>query len=59
MQEMAATDTSAISKADELRGRKTGQPRMPNWTIKFPRRQQQHFVASRSRGHQMSLMLIS
>jgi hypothetical protein len=58
-QEMAVTDTSSINRAKELRGRKTGQSRMPNRTIRFLRRQQQHLVTSRSRGHPMSLPLIS
>jgi hypothetical protein len=57
--EMAATDMSAISRVEELRGRKTGQSRMPNQTIRFPRRQQHHLVASRSIGHPMSLLLIN
>jgi hypothetical protein len=30
MQEMAATDTSTISRAEKLRGRKIEQSRMPN-----------------------------
>jgi hypothetical protein len=58
-QEMAAMDTSAISRADKLRGKKIGQSRMPNQTIQFPRRQRQHLAASRGRGHPMSLMLIT
>jgi hypothetical protein len=32
-QEMAAMNTLAISRAEELQGRKTGQFEMPNWTI--------------------------
>jgi hypothetical protein len=43
----------------EALGRKTGQLKMPNWTIRFPRRQRQHLVASRGRGHPMSVLLIS
>jgi hypothetical protein len=39
MQEMAITDMSATSRIEELRDRKTRQSRMPNWTIRFPRRQ--------------------
>jgi hypothetical protein len=35
---MAVTDISAISKIEKLQGRKIGQFRMPNRTIRFPRR---------------------
>jgi hypothetical protein len=38
MQEMAATDTSTISRVEKLEGRKTRQSGMPNRTIQFPRR---------------------
>jgi hypothetical protein len=47
---MATTDTLAISRADELWSRKTGQSKMSNRTIRFPTRQQQHLVISKSRG---------
>jgi hypothetical protein len=59
MQEMVATDTSAISRAEKLRGRKTGQSKMLNWTIRFARWQRQHLVTSRGRGHPMSILLIT
>jgi hypothetical protein len=58
-QEMAATDISAISRAEKLRGRKIRHSRMLNWTIRFPRRQRQHLVTSRGRGYPMSLLLIT
>jgi hypothetical protein len=38
MQEKAATDTLAISRAEKLWGRKIRQSGMPNQTIRFPRR---------------------
>jgi hypothetical protein len=40
-QEMAATNTSAISRVEKLWGRKIGQSEMPNRTIWFLRRQGQ------------------
>jgi hypothetical protein len=49
-QEMAVTDTSATSRTGGLQDRKIGQPRMPNRTIQFPRRQQQLLVISTSEG---------
>jgi hypothetical protein len=39
MQEMAAMDTSTISRVEKLWGRKTGQSRMPNQNIQFSSRQ--------------------
>jgi hypothetical protein len=39
-QETAVTDTSATSRTEMPRVRKTGQSRMPNQTIQFPRKQQ-------------------
>jgi hypothetical protein len=38
MQEMAAMDTSTISRAEKIQGRKIRQSRMPNRTIWFPMR---------------------
>jgi hypothetical protein len=59
MRDMAAMDTSAISRAKEFQRRKAIQSGILNQTIWFPRRQQQHLVASRTRRHPMSLLLIN
>jgi hypothetical protein len=50
-QEMVVTNTSATCRIRGLRDRKTGQSRMPNQTIQFPRRQRQLLVTSTSEGH--------
>jgi hypothetical protein len=59
MQEMAVTDTSATCRIERPRVRKIGHPRLPNWTIRFPRKQLQFLVVSRGRAHPMSFLLIS
>jgi hypothetical protein len=58
-QKMTITDTLATSKTEEPRVRKTGQSRMLNRMIWFPRKQLQFLVIRRGREHPMSLLLIS
>jgi hypothetical protein len=58
-QETAISDMPATSRSEKPQDRKTEPSGMPNWTIRFPRKQQQHLVASKRRRHPMGLLLIS
>jgi hypothetical protein len=59
MQEMVVTDKSATGRTERPRGRKIRQSGIPNRTIQFPRKQQQHLISNRTRRHPMGLLLIS
>jgi hypothetical protein len=58
MYETTIMDTSATSRTGGPRDMKTGQSRMPNWTIQFSHKQQLFLIISASEEHRkMDLLL--
>jgi hypothetical protein len=51
MQEIDITVSSVTNRTGKPQDRKTGQSGMPNWTIRFPREQQQLLVVGTTRKH--------
>jgi hypothetical protein len=58
-QETAVTDTLATNRTGGPQDRRTGQFKMPNWTIRFPQRHQQFLVTSMSKGCPRTELLLA